>query len=80
LSAKETEGHIEDVCSAVEATLPQIGTARGQYEHFDKVGERMTALWKHALEEIRAKRAMPKPNIEYAKRKRKRLKTMGATS
>ena len=40
----------------------------------------MEVLWKHALEEIRAKRAMPKPNIKYAKRKRKRLKTMGATS
>jgi hypothetical protein len=40
----------------------------------------MTMLWKHALEEIRAKRAMPKPTIKYAKRKRKRLKTMGATS
>jgi serine/threonine-protein kinase HipA len=80
LSAKETEAHIEDVCSAVEATLPKIDTARGQYKHFDEVGERMALLWKHALEEIRAQRAMPKPNIKYAKRKRKRLKTMGTTS
>ena len=80
LSAKETEGHIEDVCSAVEATLPEIDTARERYKHFDEVGERMATLWKHALDEIRAKRAMRKPNIKYAKRKRKRLKTMGATS
>jgi hypothetical protein len=37
-------------------------------------------VWKHALQEIRAKRNMPKPHIAYPKRKRKRLKTMGATS
>jgi len=60
--------------------LPEIEAARGQHKHFDEVGERMAVQWKHALEEIRAKRAMPKPNIKYAKRKRKRLKTMGATS
>jgi serine/threonine-protein kinase HipA len=80
LSTKETEGHIEDVCSAVEATLPQIDETRRQYKHFDEVGKRMAMLWTHALEEIRARRAIPKPKVGYAKRKRKRLKTMGATS
>ena len=60
LSAKDTEGHIDDVCSAVEETLPHIDTARRQYKHFDEIGERMAVLWKHALEEIRAKRTVPK--------------------
>lgn len=80
LSAKDTEAHIEGVCSAVEATLPEISEARGQYKHFDEIGERMTMLWEHALQEIRDKRAVPRPKIKYPKRKRKRFKTMGATS
>jgi serine/threonine-protein kinase HipA len=37
LSAKDTEAHIEGVCSAVEATLPEIRKARKQYEHFDEI-------------------------------------------
>jgi hypothetical protein len=64
----------------VEATLPAIRDAREQYEHFDEIGKRMTLLWKHALQEIRAKRTVPKPKLAYPKRRRKRLKTMGATS
>lgn len=80
LSAKDTDAHIESVCAAVEGTLPQIDAARERYEHFDAVGERMTLLWQHALEEIRAKRSMLRPKIKYPARKRKRLKTMGATS
>jgi hypothetical protein len=51
-----------------------------KYDHFDSIGERMTALWKRALEEIRGRRPIVRPNLKYAKRKRKRLKTMGATS
>lgn len=80
LSAKAAERHIEDVCDAVEATLPAIRSAQGRYKHFAEIGERMTVLWQHALEEIRGKRAMPRPKVKYPKRKRKKLKTMGATS
>jgi len=80
LSTKEAEAHIEDVCTAVEGTLSAIDTARQQYAHFDEVGERMTLLWKHALEEMRAKRAVPKPKVKYPKRKRPKMKTIGATS
>ncbi len=68
------------MCAAVEGTLPAIDTARKRYAHFDKVGERMTLLWRRALEEIRAKRAMPNPKLKYAKRKRKKMTTIGATS
>jgi serine/threonine-protein kinase HipA len=80
LSAKDAEAHIREACDAVEATLPAVKSARARYKHFDEIGERMTALWKHALEEIRGKRSMPKPKVKYTKRKRKKLKTMGATS
>jgi len=80
LSTKEVEAHIKEVCAAVEVTLPAIDDARTRYAHFGEIGERMTLLWKHALEEIRGKRTMPKPEMKYPTRKRKRLKTMGATS
>ncbi len=80
LSTKNAETHVEDICTAVEATLPDIDNARSQYPHFDEIGERMTLLWKHALEEIRGKRTVPKPKVAYPKRKRKKLKTIGATS
>lgn len=66
LSARDAEGHIEDVCAAVEETLPEIDTARERYAHFNEIGDRMTVLWKHALEEIRGKRAMPRPKVKYA--------------
>ncbi len=80
LSAKAAETHIEDVCAAVEATLPEVAAKRERYRHFDEIGERMTVLWKHALEEIRGKRGMPGPKVKYVTRRRKRVRTMGARS
>jgi serine/threonine-protein kinase HipA len=80
LSARAAEVHIEEVCEAVQATVPAINAARARYDHFDEIGERMTVLWTHALEEIRARRSMPKPKVKYPKRKRRKLRTVGATS
>jgi serine/threonine-protein kinase HipA len=79
LSPQETERHIGEVCDAVEATLPELEAARHRYPHFSEVGERMTLLWKHALEEIRESRRRPRPASKYPKHK-KGLKIIGATS
>jgi serine/threonine-protein kinase HipA len=80
LSAKPTEAHIEEVCAAVEKTLPKIEAAREQYSHFDEVGSRMATVWKDALEEIRGKHRKSPTRLKYLRRKRKRLRTMGGVS
>jgi serine/threonine-protein kinase HipA len=79
LGLEETEHHINEVCSAVEATLADVDIARHRYPHFAEVGERMHLLWNHALQEIREGRRHTPPALKYPKRK-KRIRIIGATS
>ncbi len=80
LSTGDVDAHINTVCDAVEATLPQVDAAGGGYPDFAPVAERMRVLWVHALEEIRTKRRKPqRPALKYPRRRR-RLRTLGPGS